>query len=93
MLNQLQKLQNGAARISANSSFDTPSRLLIDRLGWKNIDQLIAGESKTMVYKSMYEMVPPYLCDLFTQNAKSSSVLISVLYFLSILRIKISNFK
>ena len=72
-LNQLQNLQNRAARILTNSSVDTPGRLLIDRLGWKTIDQLIAEESKTMVYKSMHEMTPPYLCDLFTKNSTSSS--------------------
>ena len=26
-----------------------------------------------MVYKSMHEMTPPYLCDLFTKNSTSSS--------------------
>ena len=72
-LNHLQKLQNRAPRILTNSSFDTPSRLLIDRLGWKTIDQLIAEESKTMVYKSMHEMAPQYLCDLLTKNSMSSS--------------------
>ena len=69
----MQKLQNRAGRILTNSSVDTPGRLLIDRLGWKTINQLIAEELKTMVYKSMYEMAPPYLCDLFTKNSKSSS--------------------
>ena len=72
-LNQLQKLQNRAARILTNSSVDTPGRLLIDRLDWKTIDQLIAVEPKTMVYKSMHEMAPPYLCDLFIKNSTSSS--------------------
>ena len=33
--NQLQKLQNRAARIITNSSFDTPSRPLIAVLGWQ----------------------------------------------------------
>ena len=41
-LNQLQKLQNRAARIITNSSFDTPSRPLIDQLGWKTIEELVA---------------------------------------------------
>ena len=72
-LTQLQKLQNRAARILTNSSVDTPGRLLIDRLGWKTIDQLIAEESKTLVYKSMHEVASPYLCDLFTKNSMSSS--------------------
>ena len=46
---QLQKLQNRAARIITNSSFDTPSRPLITELGWKTIDELIGNETKTMV--------------------------------------------
>ena len=73
----MQELQNRAARILTNSSVDTPGRLLIDRLGWKTINQLIAEESKTMVYKSMHEMAPPYLCGLFTKNSTSSSYVIA----------------
>ena len=46
-INQLQKLQNRAARIITNSSFDTPSRPLITELGWKTIDELIDNETKT----------------------------------------------
>ena len=72
-LNQLQKLQNRAARIITNSSFDTPSRPLIDQLGWKTIEQLIVSESQTMVFKSLHELAPQYLCDLFTRNSKCSS--------------------
>ena len=37
-INQLQKLQNRAARIVTNSSFDAPSRPLIERLGWRTIE-------------------------------------------------------
>ena len=45
-INQLQKLQNRAARIVTNSSFHTPSRPLIERLGWRTIEQLISNELK-----------------------------------------------
>ena len=38
-INQLQKLQNRAARIVTNSSFDTPSNKLIEKLGWKTINE------------------------------------------------------
>ena len=72
-LNQLQKLQNRAARIITNSSFGTPSRPLIDQLGWKTIEQLVANESKTMAFKSLHELAPQYLCDLFTRTSKCSS--------------------
>ena len=51
-INQLQKLQNRAARIVTNSSFDSPSRPLIVSLGWKTIRELVDEESRSMVYKS-----------------------------------------
>ena len=40
-INRLQKLQNRAARIVTNSSFNTPSNQLIETLGWKTINELI----------------------------------------------------
>ena len=49
-INQLQKLQNRAARIITNSSSDTPSRSLIVELGWKTIEELIDIESKIRIY-------------------------------------------
>ena len=72
-INQLQKLQNRAARIVTNSSFNTPSRPLIEVLGWKTIEQLISIESKTMVFKSLNELAPQYLCGLFTKNSQCST--------------------
>ena len=52
-INQLQKLQNRAARLIMNSSFYTPGRPLIRELGWKTIDELVSGESVAMVFKSL----------------------------------------
>ena len=72
-INQLRKLQKRAARIITNSSFDAPSRSLIEKLGWKTVDQLISSESKTMVFKSLNELAPQYLCDLFTRKSLYSS--------------------
>ena len=72
-INQLQKLQNRAARIITNSSFDTPGRPLIEELGWKTIEELIGDESKTMVFKSLKELAPRYLCNLFIKNSECSS--------------------
>ena len=69
----LQKLQKRAARIITNSSFDAPSRPLIEKLGWKTVYQLISSESKTMVFKSLNELAPQYLCDPFTRKSLYSS--------------------
>ena len=45
--NQLQKLQHRAARVLINSSFGTPSRLLIDMLGFETIKQLLTSVTAT----------------------------------------------
>ena len=71
-INQLHKLQNRAARIITNSSFDTPSRPLIAKLGWKTIEELIGNETKTTVFKSLNDLAPQYLCNLFTKNSACS---------------------
>ena len=56
--NCLQNFQERAAGIFTNSKFDTFSRPLIERLGWKAIEELIADKSKAIVYKSLYGSVP-----------------------------------
>ena len=72
-INQLQKLQNRAARIITDSSFDAPSRPLIEELGWKTIEQLIDIESKTIVFKSLNELAPQYMQNLFKRNSKCTT--------------------
>ena len=67
-INQLQKLQNRAARIITNSSFDTSSRPLIAKLGWQTVEELISNESKTMVFKSLNDLASQYLCNLLTKT-------------------------
>ena len=52
-IDQLQKLQNRAARIVTNSRFDDPSRPLIESLGWKTVRDLVDQDSRLMVYKSI----------------------------------------
>ena len=72
-INQLQKLQNRAARIVTNSSFDAQSSPLIENLGWKTIQELIQNESQTMVFKSLHGLAPQSLCNLFTKSSQCSS--------------------
>ena len=70
-LNQLQKLQNRAARIITNSSFDTPSRPLIDKLGWKTIEQLVASESKQWSSSPCMNWLPN-TCVTFSPETQSA---------------------
>ena len=72
-INWLQKLQNRAARTVTNSSFDTRSNKLIEKLGWKTINELIDIESKTVVFKSLNELALPYLRSIFRKNLRSTS--------------------
>ena len=69
---QLQKLQNRAARIVTGSSFDAPSGPIIEGLVWKTIEELIESETQTMVYKSLNELAPRYLSELFIRNSQFS---------------------
>ena len=72
-INQLQKLQNRAARIVTNSSYDAPSRPLIESLGWKTICELIDQDSRSMVYKSINGLAPQYMGNLFIRNSTCNS--------------------
>ena len=72
-VNQLQKLQNRAARIVTNGSFDSPGRPLIVSLGWKTIRELVDEESRSMVYKSLNGLAPQYVRNIFTSNSACNS--------------------
>ena len=67
------KLQNRAAMAIKNSSLDASSRPLVQEHGWKTVAELIYCETKTMVYKSLHELAPEYLCNLFTRNSQCAS--------------------
>ena len=65
--------QNHAARIVTSSNFGAPGRPLIKKLGWKTIDELIASESNIMVFKSLHELAPRYICNLSTKTSQLTS--------------------
>ena len=71
--NHLQKLQNRAARILTNSSFDAPSIPLVRRLDWTSIKELTAHESELMVFKSIDGLAPQYMRNLFTKISQLTS--------------------
>ena len=68
-LNQLQKLQNRAARIVTNSHYDAPRKPLFHKIGWKSIEELLADETKLMVFKSLNDLGPKYMYNMFTKNS------------------------
>ena len=54
LLDKLQRLQNRAARIATNSSYDAPSLPLIGSLGLLTKKELIELETETAVCKSLH---------------------------------------
>ena len=57
-IQQLQKLQNPAARIITGSNYDVPSKPLIKDLGCKTIETLIQYELQIIVCKSINGLAP-----------------------------------
>ena len=49
----LQKLQNRAARIVTNSSYDAPAVNLLKELKWPTVQDMIKQETATNVFKSI----------------------------------------
>ena len=68
-IDNLQKLQNRAARLVSNSSFRVSAADLIKRLGWPTISDIILSETATIMYKSTNSLAPEYLSELFVQNS------------------------
>ena len=66
-LKTLQKLQNRAARIVTSSPFDTPAAPLSQRLGWPSVERLINREISTMVFKSLNDLAPENLGNIFSR--------------------------
>ena len=70
---QLQKLQNRAVRMLTNSAFDASSGLIIRNLGWMTIADLISFDSNQLVFKSLNNQGPQYICNLFQRSSDCSS--------------------
>lgn len=66
---KLQKLQNRAARIITNSSYDAPAEALIKELKWPTARDMIRTETATIVFKSINNLAPDYLSHLFIRNS------------------------
>ena len=72
-ISKLQRLHNRAARIITNSSFDAPSKQLIQNLNWKTINDMIKHEIRTVVYKSINNIAPQYMSNMFTRNLQDAT--------------------
>ena len=71
-IQNLQKLQNRAARIITDSNYDAPSKPLIETLGWMTIEKVIQRETLVMVFKSVNGLSPQYLSELFVTSSTNA---------------------
>ena len=60
---------NRTARIVTNTSYDASASPLLSKSEWSSIDEIIKEETTNMVCKSMNNLAPKYLCNLFTKNS------------------------
>ena len=70
---QLQRLQNRAASIVTNSHFDSPSKPLIQSLGWKANEELINRQVNLTIFKCLNSIASKYLCNIFTKNTVNAT--------------------
>ena len=55
-----------------NSSYDSSASALIKTLNWPTVADMIKVETACMVYKSINDLAPDYLSEMFTKNSAYS---------------------
>ena len=64
-LSRLLKIQKRFARTIYDKPFDHPTTELFEKLKWLPFENLVEYRTLIMVYKSLHNIAPPYLCSLF----------------------------
>ena len=62
---KLQRLQNRAARVLTNSDYDADASILLNDLGWQNLETQRQIHKAVMVYKSLNCLAPNYMSSKF----------------------------
>ena len=60
-----QRLQNRAARVLSNSNYDADARILLNDLGWQNLETQRKIQKAVMVYKSLNCLAPDHMSSKF----------------------------
>ena len=69
LIGKLQTLQNKAARIITNATYDnTDNAKLLRQLNWLNVPQLIDFETASLMYKIENGLVPAHLKQIFVKS-------------------------
>ena len=71
-LERIHKLQKCAARVILDAPPDSPSLPLFHDLGWLNIFERVEFNKGVLLYKTVHDMCPEYLSDMFTFQSGAS---------------------
>ena len=63
-------IQNRAARILTNSSYNSSASALVEIPKWPTIADMIKIDTACMVYKSINDLNPDYMSELFKKNSR-----------------------
>ena len=66
-INELQSLQNRAARIVTDKRYDASAKLFIKIFGWHTVNKIIQIEILCIVYKPINVLAPTYLIGMFSR--------------------------
>ena len=71
---KLQKLQKRAARVITCSCYDAHTKPIFNKLGWVNLITKRKKQKAVMMYKTLNNLTPDYLKEMFTQKHTSHSL-------------------
>ena len=69
---QLQKLQNRAARVITMSSYEVRSNDILNDLGWDRLVNRRKKRKAILMFKTMNKLVPSYIQSLFQKRSNSA---------------------
>ena len=73
---KIQKLQNRAIRVLTFSNFDADAKSLMENLGWNDLSQQRQFQKALMVFKSLNNLAPEYLCSKFVYRNNVTSYIL-----------------
>ena len=72
LADKLQILQNRAARVITGADYLTPTKEILDKLGWSNLKERRNKQKALMMFKIVNGMTPRYLKDIFSARPGAS---------------------
>ena len=69
LCDKLQKLQNRADLVITRSTYETSATVLLDKLGWEQLQTRRKKQKAVTVFKAIHKLTPVYLQKLFSPRS------------------------